>query len=254
GGDSAASQAFQRGVPVKYYEMLRNPVNRDPRGYIIPSDQPDFLTAVKFINTLLKNGITIHQATSAFQVAGKSYPAGSYVIKTAQPFRPHVLDMFEPQDHPDDIPYPGGPPTPPYDSAGWTLAYQMGVRFERVLDGFDGPFDRVTAVSHPTGRVAGVDQPAGYLVSHYQNDAFVAVNRLLKSGESVYWPADRRVGGAADGVGAMYIPRRATTPALIQKTADDLGLAFTGVAAPPQGRALQLRPVRIGLWDRYGGS
>ena len=45
---------------------------------------------------------------SAFQAAGKSYPAGSYVVKTAQAFRPHVMDMFEPQDHPDDIPYPGG--------------------------------------------------------------------------------------------------------------------------------------------------
>jgi len=52
----------------------------------------------------------------------------------------------------------------------------------------------------------------------------------------------------------MYIPRRTGTPALIQRAADDLGLTFTGVAMPPQGRALRLRPVRIGLWDRYGGS
>ena len=54
------------------------------------------------------------------------------MVKAAQPFRPHVLDMFEPQDHPDDIPYPGGPPTRPYDNAGWTLAYQMGVKFDRI--------------------------------------------------------------------------------------------------------------------------
>ena len=43
--------------------------------------------------------------------------------------------MFEPQDHPDNIPFPGAPPTPPYDHAGWTLAFQMGVEFDRVLDG-----------------------------------------------------------------------------------------------------------------------
>ena len=64
----------------------------------------------------------MHRATAAFTVGGKSYPAGSYVVKTAQAFRPHVLDMFEPQDHPNDFAYPGGPPIPPYDSAGWTLA------------------------------------------------------------------------------------------------------------------------------------
>ena len=39
--------------------------------------------------------------------------------------------MFEPQDHPNDFAYPGGPPTPPYDIAGWTLAFQMGVKFDR---------------------------------------------------------------------------------------------------------------------------
>ena len=28
-------------------------------------------------------------------VGGKTYPAGSYVVKAAQAYRPHVLDMFE---------------------------------------------------------------------------------------------------------------------------------------------------------------
>jgi hypothetical protein len=252
---SIKPNAAVRGIlPTRVYDQLKTPESRDPRGYILPADQPDFLTATKFVEALLKTGVAVHRATAAFVVNGRTYPAGSFVVKTAQAFRPHILDMFEPQDHPDDVPYPGAPPTPPYDSAGWTLAFQMGVKFERVLDGFDGPFERVTAVSHPTGRIAGVEQPAGYLVSHHQNDAFVAVNRLLKAGESVYWPADRRVGGAAGAVGAMYIPRRAGTPALIQRAVTDLGLTFTGVGTPPQGRALQLRPVRIGLWDRYGGS
>ena len=70
--------------------------------------------------------------------------AGSYVVRTAQAYRPHVLDMFEPQDHPNDFAFPGAPPTPPYDNAGWTLAYQMGVKFDRILEGFTGPFEKVT--------------------------------------------------------------------------------------------------------------
>ena len=83
-----------------------------------PADQPDFLTATKFVNALRKVERHGASATAPFTVAGKSYPAGSYVVKTAQAFRPHVLDMFEPQDHPNDFAYPGGPPTPPYDNAG----------------------------------------------------------------------------------------------------------------------------------------
>ena len=106
------------GVPQKYYDCCGRQQDRDPRGYILPSDQPDFLTATKFVNTLLKNAVIVQRATAAFQVGGKTYPAGSYVVKADQAFRPHVMDMFEPQDHPDDFAYPGGPPRPPYDSAG----------------------------------------------------------------------------------------------------------------------------------------
>ena len=33
-------------------KFFRDPAKRDPRGYVIPADQPDFLTATKFVNTL----------------------------------------------------------------------------------------------------------------------------------------------------------------------------------------------------------
>ena len=243
-------------APAKYLDMLRLPENRDPRGYIIPSDLPDFLTATKFVNALIKVGITIHRATQPFQIAGKSYPAGSYVVKCAQPFRPHILDMFEPQDHPDDVAYPGGPPRPPYDSAGYTLVFQMGVKFDRILDGFDGPFEKINGFAKaPAGRVADAGAKAGYLLSHQVNDAFLAVNRLLASGEEVYWL--KRI-FSADGkeypVGTIFIPAKPSTSAKLQKLATEIGLSFDAATSKPAGEVLKLRPMRIGLWDRYGGS
>ena len=71
--------------------------------------------------------------------------------------------MFEPQDHPNDFQYPGGPPIPPYDITGWTLALQMGVQFDRLLDDFSGPFAKIDgllppppASSHRTGEPGGI--------------------------------------------------------------------------------------------------
>jgi hypothetical protein len=265
GGDAAGGDAGdtggggggrQRGVAMKYYEILRNPVNRDPRAYVISSDQPDFLTATKFVNALIKNGVAIERATAAFQAGGKSYPAGSYVIKTAQAFRPHVLDMFEPQDHPDDIPYPGGPPTPPYDSAGWTLAYQMGVVFDRFLEPVDGPFEKINGLAPVTrGTVSNSSSAAGFILSHQVNDSFIAINRLLGSAEDVYWLRQPfNLNGRAYGPGTIYIPNKTTTLPKLQKLAEEVGLNFQGLAAKPDGEALKLKPMRIGLWDRYGGS
>ena len=245
-----------RGSPIQYYAMLREPSRRDARGYILSADQPDFPTAVKFANSLLSAGVEVQRATRDFEVAGKRYPAGSLVVKTAQPFRPHVLDMFEPQDHPNDFAYPGGPPKPPYDNAGYTLALQMGVQFDRVLDGFDGPFERVTGTARPPApEIALGRAPAGWLLSHQANDAFVAVNRLLKDGRAVYWLKDPVQAGARSmGPGAFWIPAEGVQPAALQAMARERGLHFVPADRAPSGEALKLRPVRIGLWDRYGGS
>ena len=244
------------GVAVKYYEAIFDQAARDPRGYIIPSDQADFPTATKFVNALLESGIEVERATAAFAVAGRSYPKGSYVTRTAQAFRPHVLTMFEPQDHPNDIPYPGGAPRPPYDAAGWTLAYQMGIAFDRVLDGFSGPFERIPDVTKPPAGVfeanAGV---AGYLLDHRVNDAFVAINRLLKAGAEVLWLKEGfEAGGRVFPPGAIYVPATASSAAILEKAAKDKGLDVVGLGAAPSGQSFKLKPLRLGLWDTYGGS
>ena len=239
------------------YSLLRAPEQRDPRGYIIPSNQPDFPTATKFINALLETGITVHRATAAFPVAGRTYPAGSYVVLAAQAFRPHVLDMFEPQDHPDDFPYPGAPPTPPYDVSGWTLALQMGVQFDRILDGFTGPFERLHAwnLKPPPGTVATRGRPAGFFASHQVNDAFVAVNRLLNGTDEVYWlTRPVTANGKTYPAGTLYIPARATTEATLRTIATETGVTFDAVAAKPAGDTYRLRKPRIALMDTYGGS
>jgi Zinc carboxypeptidase len=236
------------GSPEDFKKYLRDPAARDARGYIMPADQPDFPTATKFVNALLKTGVTVQRATAAFTVAGKSYPAGSYVVKSAQAFRPHVLDMFEPQDHPDDIPYPGGPPTRPYDNAGWTLAYQMGVKVDRVLEGFDGPFEKLSGLQKPALGKVTTTATAGYTFSHAANDSFTAINRLIAAGEEVSWMSS----GPQQGV--FFVATKGSTAAILGKIAADLGLNFEGVSARPAGDAIKLRKLRIALADQYGGS
>ena len=263
-GPAAAAAAGGRGggrggADAKYYAGMLTPDRRDPRGYIIPSDQADFNTATRFVNALIKGGIDIHRATSAFTVAGKSYPAGSYVINAAQAFRPHLRDMLEPQDHPNDFQYPGGPPRPPYDVTGYTLAYQMGVRVDRILDTFNGPFEKLplTPIALGGGKVAAPAKGAvaGYLLSHRLTDAFTATTKLLAAKEDVYWlKAPFASGGKTHEAGTIYVPSKPATKALVEKLAAELGIGFDATAVRPAGEALKLNPVRIGLWDQYGGS
>lgn len=207
-------------IPTRFFDsVLRNPAYRDARGYILPSDQPDFPTAIRFVNALIGDGIVVSKATAPFTVAGKSYPAGSFIVKTDQAFRPHVLDLFEPQDHPNDFAYPGGPPIPPYDAAGWTLAYTMGIKFDRMLEGFDGPFERIPYGQLQTAAPASAKE--GWLDTH-SNASYIAVNDLLKAGKPVY-------------------------------RSNSNGNFYTASGRGPQN-TVRITPARIALWDTYGGS
>jgi len=247
---------FSLGSPPRFFSELRRPEDRNPRGYVIPSDQADFPTATKFVNTLIKNGVTVHRATADFRVGSSAYPRDSWVVLAAQAFRPHVLDMFEPQDHPNDLKYEGGPPVAPYDNAGYTLAYQMGVEFHRILDGFDGPFERVVGSAAPPPReVEGPARAAGYLLSHAERDVAIVTNRLLADGKQVRWLAeDVEVGGETWPAGTVYVPASVGVSEDLGSWARDLGVRVQGVTDQPQVKSLELGPVRIGLWDQYGGS
>ncbi len=252
--DRVADEVGVRGSLEAYESHLRDPARRDARGYILPADQRDFATATRFVNALLKNGVAVHRAAADFTVGGQVYPSGSYVVKTAQAFRPHVIDMFEPQNHPNDFQYPGGPPIAPYDNAGWTLALQMGVEFDRVLDGFDGPFEAIPWLAEPLpGMVADAGSPAGYVVDHV-NAAFTAVNRVLARGGQAFWVEETvDAGGASLAPGAFFIPADDADETELEEWAAQLGVSFHGVTAAPQA-AFELSRARVGLWDRYGGS
>lgn len=242
-----AFYGMRSGLPVQFFDsVFKDPNLRDPRGFILPADQADFPTAVRFVNALIKSGIKVHKASSEFAVNGKKYPVGSYVVKSAQAFRPHVLDMFEPQDHPNDFQYPGGPPIRPYDAAGWSLALQMGVEFDRILDGFDGPFEALPYGKLEEFPVAKVPAGSGFLIDARANNSFIAVNDLLKSGAEVY-----RTTASISGLpaGSFHV---SGGKAVLEKAAKDFGVKLVAGSRPPG--SVRIKPARIALFDHYGGS
>ena len=248
--EGEASSVGRRGMPTSYFDKyFRDPARRDPRGFIIPADQADFPRAVDFVNALIKSGIQIHQASADFSVNGKSYPAGSYIVKSDQAFRPHVLDMFEPQDHPNDFQYPGGPPVRPYDAAGWTLAYQFGITFDRILDNFDGPFQAIPygELQSPAAQPISEAQ-AGYLLDTRVNNAYTVVNRLLAAGATVSRTTEATAGLPA---GSFFVP--AKNMAELKTAIDTLGVSPVAVSSTPDN-AHTIKPRRIALFDYYGGS
>jgi len=243
--DSKSRDKVPEKIPVKYLDsVIKTAGNRDPYGYILPSDQPDFPTAVKFANALIQSGIVVLEATEPFSVNETRYPAGSLAIKTAQAFRPHIIDMFEPQDHPNDFRYEGGPPIPPYDVAGWTLAYLMNIKFDRIMSDFSVPAGdpkpgvpiRLPAAILPGAKV--------YQLPGMVNNSFLAVNLLLKEGIDVYRDSLN---------GDFYLVAKGKNKEKLKEAAAVAGITVNGIDRLT-GTSARISPSRLALWDSSGGS
>jgi hypothetical protein len=220
---------------------VKLPEFRDAKAYVLPSNQVDFPTAIKFANSLILAGVTVHSAKEPFSAGGKTYPQGSIVVRCDQAYRAHVLDMFEPQDYPDDLYYAGGPPIAPYDNAGYTPAFTMGIEFDRILEPFSANLAPITDVKSPQ-TVSMPEKSDWYMVDHRVNDSFTAINEVLREGGEVF----------RNEIGFVVRHSESSAKAL-RGAASRLGVPMRS-ANPPLPSAQRLGRARIALWDRYGGS
>src|SRR6185436_4105262 len=114
----------------------------------------------RLVDVLRVGRVEVGRASASFAAGGKTYGAGSYVVRLDQPYRAHAKDLLELQRFPRMEQYPGGPPERPYDVAGWTLPLQMGVTVVQI----DEPL-RVDAplVTNASPRVRCVTRSAAAL-------------------------------------------------------------------------------------------
>ncbi|HTE46864.1 MAG TPA: hypothetical protein VK636_16575, partial [Gemmatimonadaceae bacterium] len=98
-----------------------------PSAIVIPKTQPDTQALKRILWTLQHGQVEIRESTAPVTSEGKTYPAGSYVVLTKQPFGAYAKTLLERQQYPDLFDYPGGPPKRPYDVTAHTLPLIFGV-------------------------------------------------------------------------------------------------------------------------------
>jgi hypothetical protein len=244
------------------YQMARDSIrNNAKETFIVPmgdagsgaSAQWDPPTAVKLINVLRLGGVEVQRATAPFSAAGKSYAAGSFLIRGAQPFEPYVKDLLTPQIYPDMRLFPGGPPKRPYDITGWTLSYQMGVRVDRVEEAVSVATEKVDVAAAPIVSVPSQTR-AAFVLDPRENDSFVVVNRLLKAGDTVYRAtASVSAAGVEWPSGAFVVAPGAGTAARLGQAVRSLGVTSAAIDAMPANLA-HVRAPRVALYHAWGGN
>jgi hypothetical protein len=221
-----------------------------PAAYAIPAAQHDPLTAVKLVNKLLVQGIEIRQAPKGFTTAdGMTYPAGSYVISLAQPKMGLIRYLVGRTFYPDNdwTRAKDGFPMRPYDMATDTMAEFMGVRVDPLDDAVKGDFPKLTGPVPAAGKV--VPGTFGYSFDGRLNDSFKAANILLDKGLAI-----RRVDKAGDGLSPGDFIVAAGSEAILVDVARLTGVDFTALEGEVKEANHEVKRLRLGMYQRYGGG
>jgi hypothetical protein len=236
-----------------FYQMGRDAIENEEEAfaYIIPPKQWDSGEAHNLVEILQRGGLEAHEATAAFSVNGKEYEAGSVIFYGAQAFRPYLVDLMEKQEYPDQYRYPGGPPRPPYDLAGWTLPMQMGVAVDRIDTTFEAATRALESlIQMEKGMLKGKGK-AGFVFSSKENAAYSAVNQLLKAGFSVNIIHDTlEVDGMKMAPGLFWVDGKNVEATLDQMAASH-GLDFIGLDKKPKVQIQTLNKVKLGIYKSW---
>ena len=165
-----------------YYQMGRDAVEvrrpGDPFAFVIPAQQRDYPSMLRTLEMLDFGGAEIHQATEAFVADGMNFPEGSFVIHTAQPFRPYVLNIL------GERRYPGGVPTNLQDNASHALPMQMGVAFNQIDEPFEAPLELLAGIPYPSAMTP--PSTANVVLNAAENAAYAVAFALLQQNADVY--------------------------------------------------------------------
>jgi hypothetical protein len=275
---------YRESLLYNRYQAGRDQITRGkkaaPYAYFIPQDQRDPVAAVELLRRLAFSGVRVSQLTSPITLDNISYPAGTWVIPTDQEFAAFARELLDIQKYPDLRRYPGGPPLPPYDAAGWTLPLQMGIRciaastpltdemrgkmkllgpkpdpklkpapYNMAAVNDPAPFDSVPGIGfNSNSSAAAIVPPAGRItgsgpalaVDPAQNNAYRAINRAWKQGASVQF---------VSGGSSRYL-----ITGLADSAQTELVNSLALMAERTAVSGTALKKPRIGLYQAWSGS
>ncbi len=197
---------YKHDILFNRYKSAKNTIaqfaSSAPYAYIIPQAQRDPVAPVELLRRMAFMGVRVQQLTRDMSYGANTYPKGTWVIPMDQEYAQLVRELFEQQHYPDL-----GDDTP-YDAAGWTLPYQMGVNViegtapltaefraalvtpkGKAVDWHTDPNEPFTTNAYAAGIVAPAGEVSGtgdqLLLDPAQNNSFRAINAALAAGATV---------------------------------------------------------------------
>ena len=249
---------FKEDLLMNYYKMNKDAIEKgkegNPFAYVIPRDQKDPQTTSKMIEMLQLGAVEVNFIDKEFKIDNIIYPANSYIIYTAQPNGRYVKDLFEEQTYPDLRKSRTETPLRPYDVAGWTLPYQMGVKFSVI----EKPFTLDSKIlSDPNYQTGEIEKKEGdyFAVQSGSNVNSTFINKLQKENIPVYWNTERMRNGESEfWEGSVFVPVNEKSKKVMPDFSKELHLKISSVEFKDQSKLKEIKKVKVGLYQSYSAS
>jgi hypothetical protein len=246
---------YKEKFMMNFYTMNKEAIQKGktetPYAFIIPLEQHDPNSAEEMLKRLEINGARIFRSQSQFEYEGKTYAAGTYIVPLAQPCRPFIKDLLEPQKYPDLEHYPGGPPIPPYDVTGWTLQLQMGVDLVAMKTPLEVKLTPTETYGFSSpGLTPGTAKT--YLVERRYNNSFILLNELLKARAEVYWSdSEFKVEDKTYPAGTFIIPADRGIAPKLGTLSKEFGVPVYGIDGPVHVKKTKALLPRLALYHPW---
>ncbi len=216
-----------------------------PYAWIFPPAQRDSGRLAYLVDQLRAHRIEVHRLSADFiadGAGGKTWPAGSYVVRMDQPYRNAAINFLEEQKFPADE------PNEPYDDVAWTWPLLYGVDGSPVKDRkvLDAGMEPVTSAAPLAGSVEGTGDL--FLLKDTGQTALLRARMLLGSHQVDAAEAAFKVGGVDYPAGSWIVqaPRE-----VVEEMAGRFGLALKAVTSMPDVRRHLVDLPRVALLQTW---
>jgi len=260
------SSRYREQLLINRWRAGRDTIERfqsgPPYAYVIDQRQWDAGAADRLVEVLGANGLVVHRATEAFELAGREHAVGTRVVRMDQAFARLAKELLEPQSYPEMVQYAGGPPDLPYDVAGWTLPISMHVSVQEArrplseetlaaLVPLEHNFPDATGIRAPA-RFAESGAGAALVLSHRRADFAGVVDAAHSAGASVRWIPGEFETPDGPETGALHISGDGLHAVLERARAEGMPVLRTEAEVPED--ALSVPATRVGVFRPWQAS
>lgn len=223
-----------------------------PFAYVIPAldSQTDPASAAELLAVLEAGQVEVEKSNAAFSTATLDFPAGTYIVRVAQPFGRYAKTLLEVQPYPAST----SASAKPYDITAHNLPLQMGVACHEAVEPFEYDGALAGPLEPPAGTVLGTEnEPKAFLIPASSNASVLLANELLEAGGRL-----RRVVNTSTvfdlrpGTGAYVVDH--ISPSVVRECAQCAGVNATALSASDRFRTVVQTAPRVGLYRSWRGN